>query len=172
MINTLSPAKARNLTLRAASAAELMTPNPVSIHETATVKEALVLLIDKRIHAAPVIDDAGHPKGVLSGSDILVHDREKVTHLLRVPDYYKDSDLTFDSGEKLPSGFQVEEVDRTLVRDLMTPTVFSVPLDAPAGRVVNDMLELNVHRLFVVDRTGVLVGVITAFDVLRALREV
>ena len=171
MTKTLSPAKSERLTLPAATAAELMTPNPVSIHENATVKEALILLIDKRIHAAPVIDGAGHPKGVISGSDILVHDREKVTHLLRVPEYYKDADLTLNSGEKLPRGFHVEKVDRTLVRDIMTPAVFSVPLAATANRVVTEMLELNVHRLFVVDPTGILVGVITAFDVLRALEE-
>ena len=31
------------------------------------------------------------------------------------------------------------------------------------------MCELNVHRLFVVDRNGILVGVIIALDVLRHL---
>jgi predicted transcriptional regulator len=31
------------------------------------------------------------------------------------------------------------------------------------------MLALRVHRLFVVDRAGVLVGVISALDVLRRL---
>jgi CBS domain-containing protein len=51
----------------------------------------------------------------------------------------------------------------------MTPAVFSVTPDAPAARVVGDMLDLKVHRLFVVDRDGVLVGVISALDVLRFL---
>jgi CBS domain-containing protein len=36
--------------------------------------------------------------------------------------------------------------------------------------VVGDMLALKVHRLFVVD-DGILVGVISAFDVLRKLRS-
>jgi CBS domain-containing protein len=58
-------------------------------------------------------------------------------------------------------------VDKTEVRDLMTPVVFSVHLEAPASKVVEEMLTLKVHRLFVVDEIGVLVGVITALDVLR-----
>jgi len=55
------------------------------------------------------------------------------------------------------------------VRDLMTPAVFSVALDTPVWSIVEQMRELNVHRLFVVDGNGVLVGVVTAMDVLRRL---
>jgi CBS domain-containing protein len=51
----------------------------------------------------------------------------------------------------------------------MTPVVFSTALDAPAARVVGGMLGLRVHRLFVLDPGGVLVGVISAMDVLRRL---
>ena len=40
----------------------------------------------------------------------------------------------------------------------------------PAAKVVEEMLALKVHRLFVVDEPGVLVGVVSALDVLRNLR--
>jgi hypothetical protein len=36
--------------------------------------------------------------------------------------------------------------------------------------VVEDLLTLKVHRLFVTDAAGVLVGVISALDVVRRLR--
>jgi CBS domain-containing protein len=51
----------------------------------------------------------------------------------------------------------------------MTPVVFSVAPDAAAAKVVQEMVALKVHRLFVVENTGVLVGVISALDVLRRL---
>jgi CBS domain-containing protein len=51
----------------------------------------------------------------------------------------------------------------------MTPAVFCVHTDTPAAKVVDKMLALNVRRLFVVDDDGVLVGVVSAFDVLRGL---
>jgi predicted transcriptional regulator len=57
----------------------------------------------------------------------------------------------------------------TSVADLMTPAVFSVAPDAHVSRVVADMVGLRVHRLFVVDGEGVLIGVITAMDVLKHL---
>src|SRR5262245_26836497 len=153
------------LCLAADTAAEMMTPTPVSVRADASVQEAIVLLTDKGYSAAPVIDTAGRPVGVLSRSDILVHDRETVVHLERRPEFYHQAELKTKAGEPL-EGFQVERVDRTRVRDLMTPAVFSVAPDTAAAKVVSEMLALRVHRLFVVDKGGVLVGVISALDVL------
>jgi CBS domain-containing protein len=157
--------------LDAETAAQLMTPNPVSIHENASLREAINLLIDKGFSAAPVIDDAGRPVGVLSRADIIVHDRQRADYLGRSPEYHDQSDLTLDSGESLRKGFQVENADRTCVRDIMTPVVFSVSPTTASSKVVEDMVALKVHRLFVVDCSGVLVGVVSALDVLRHLRD-
>lgn len=158
------------LTLNAATAAELMRPNPVSLRANATVQEAVKLLTDKGFSAAPVIDPAGRPIGVVSRSDILVHDREKVEYLAPAPEYYHREELQSGQAERLDENFfQVEKVDRTSVSDLMTPAIFSVTPETPAGHVIGQMLALNVHRLFVVDSAGVLVGVISTMDILRHL---
>ncbi len=138
------------LVLAETKAAELMTPNPISIRESATIREAIELLTRREISGAPVIDEAGRPVGVVSRADILVHDREAVN-------FVGPSDE--------------DESDVTRVSDIMTPAVFCVSPEAPATRVVREMLDLKVHRLFVVDDLGVLVGVITVLDVLRHLTE-
>jgi CBS domain-containing protein len=169
MKNFLKADLPARLTLWAETAADLMTPNPVSIGVDETVKEATAFLTDKGFSAAPVIDDAGRPVGVLSRSDILVHDREKVEYVPSVPEYDEKTELTTRSGENLRTGFLVENVDRTRVRDIMTPVVFSVTPKTPVGTVVEEMLALKVHHLFVVGCDGVLVGVISALDVLRYL---
>jgi CBS domain-containing protein len=147
-----------------------MTPNPISLCAEATVQEAVALLTDHGFSAAPVIDEAGRAVGVISRADIVVHDRESGCQA-RVPDYY-EREYPADSLEEVcPPGFHVERPDRTLVRDMMTPAVFSVPPEAPARRVVEDMVALKVHRLFVVGTDGVLTGVISALDVLKRLCE-
>jgi len=166
---TMTLEKPRTLTLHAETAADLMTANPVSVREDATLREALGLLIDKNYSAAPVIDNAGRCVGVLSRSDLLVHDRETVEHLQEEPEYYHKSELKTSGGEPLGRGFEVERVDPTMVRDVMTPAVLCVAPDATTAKVVGDMINLKVHRLFVVDDNGILVGVISAMDVLRHL---
>lgn len=152
------------LVFRDLTAEDLMTPNPLSLEESLSLREAIAFLIDRGISGAPVIDKSGRPVGVLSQSDVMVHDRETVEHIAPVE---------HESGAPLPRdmrrGFQIEKVDRTQVRDLMTPVVFSVALSTTAAKVVEQMCELNVHRLFVVDRNGILVGVISALDILRHL---
>jgi len=162
-------ATAPRLMLCGDTAEELMTPNPISISETATVKEAAAFLVDHGFSAAPVVDHAGRAVGVLSQTDIVTYDRNMVQHLRPVPEFYHKSDLTLHSGEVLAEGFEIESVDTTQVRDIMTPAVISVMPSDTAVRVVGEMVAFKVHRLFVIDESGVLVGVISAFDVLRKL---
>ncbi len=135
-LNRRQPATVLNL--RARTAADLMTPNPVSISRTSSVREAATFLAARGISAAPVIDDAGRPIGVVSRSDILIHHQTPV-------------------------------VERTPVHSVMTPAVFCVRADAPAAEVIEAMVGLGVRRVFVVDNGGVLIGVVSAFDVLRKL---
>jgi CBS-domain-containing membrane protein len=59
--------------------------------------------------------------------------------------------------------------DPAVVSDIMTPAVFSVSLDTPVRKVIEQLLDMKVHRLFVVDKGGALVGVISPLDVLRAV---
>ena len=57
-----------------------MSSNPVSLYQGVSIQEAIVLLTDRGFGAAPVIDDAGRPVGVLSRGDILLHEREQGRH--------------------------------------------------------------------------------------------
>lgn len=125
------------------TASDLMTDNPLSIRSDATVDEAIRFLTSKGISGAVVIGESGRPIGVLSSTDILIDQREKT-----------------------PGGF---ESVPTFVSEVMTPAVFNVRPDTPAHQVAEQMVALNVHRLFVVDRSNVVVGVISALDVLRHL---
>jgi len=140
------------LTLQAETAEELMVPNPISLRAEADVAEATMLFTEKGITAAPVIDEAGRPIGVISRSDLLIHQCEQ---------------------EKQRLGLDEEGLAKqtqSTVADLMTPAVFAVAPDTPVRQVISDMIGLHVHRLFVVDEAGVLVGVITTMDVLKQLK--
>jgi CBS domain-containing protein len=155
------------LQLTAVTAAEMMSSNPISIEHDATVPEAVALLTDRGFSAAPVIDDAGRPIGVLSRSDILVHDRETARHAC-----FADPEEEPRHSHPRHEGFSIEVVDKTRVADIMTPAIFTIGLKTPAPTVIEQMLALNVHQLFVVDDDQLLVGVVTALDVLRHLRPV
>jgi CBS-domain-containing membrane protein len=145
MASTQTVPRASRLILDAATAADLMTPNPMSIRAEATVPQAVAWLTERGFSAAPVIDESGRPIGVVSRTDILVHERER----LRTAAY--------------------PTLDGDQVRDIMTPAVFSVTPQTSSEQVVEQLLTLNVHQLYVVDEEHFLIGVISAHDVLRRL---
>ena len=167
-MSTSASVETARLVLKADTAADLMAPNPVSIHFKAPVKEAVALFTQKGFNAAPVIDDAGRPVGVLSSSDILVHDYEKVDYPF-AGQPAENASTPIELAETSVRELLLLKTDLATVADLMMPAVYAVSPDASAAKVVADMLGLGVHHLFVVDPDGILVGVISALDVLRRL---
>ncbi len=154
--------KLHTMTLAEATAAELMMANPISLRASASLPEATKLFREKGISAAPVIDSAGHPIGVVSRSDLLIH--QSVSNEGKSHSYYDDADVARREGSD-------EEAESPMtVADVMTPAVFAVAPDTPSHKVVQDMLGFQVHRLFVVGADGVLVGVISSMDILRHLK--
>jgi CBS domain-containing protein len=152
------------LTLHADTAADLMTENPISLVEHTTVRDALAMMIDRDVSAAPVINSAGRPVGVVTVTDILIHEREAT-----VPAGIRAELQASESlAAKLGDGYQIELSDPTPVSDIMTPGLFTVTPQHSAAEVVADMLRYQVHHLFV-EEGGVIVGVISSGDVLRRL---
>jgi CBS domain-containing protein len=148
-------------------AKDLMSPNPMSVRRDATIREALELFTDRGFGAAPVIDEAGRPIGVVSRTDVLIHSRESVRHACT----RDDTDWDMFPEPSWHEGYSIEVTDSTTVGEIMTPAVFTVSLETPAREVVRRMLELKVHHLFVVDADLALVGVISPLDVLRHLEN-
>lgn len=61
-------------------------------------------------------------------------------------------------------------VDAAPVREVMTPSVIAVPPGATALDAADAMVRHMVRRVFVVDRDGVPVGVVSTTDLFRGLR--
>jgi CBS domain-containing protein len=159
----------RTLALTPCSVCELMTDNPLSIPATATVREAVKFLTDHEFSAAPVINEAGHPVGVLSRTD-LVNRLMRADHLRSLEeDWFECGNLvslkTIASGEYLAKNMEYITVD-----EIMTPTVICIAPHDSLEIAIEQMLNHEIHRLFVVDSNGVLVGVLSSFDILRHLK--
>ena len=100
-----------SMELRAWTAADLMSMNPVSIREEATFADAAAFLDARGFSAAPVINVAGRPVGVISRTDLLRGLGRGAAQL--------------DSSKQ---EWHVAEtpIRADAVRDVMTPVVFTV----------------------------------------------
>jgi CBS domain-containing protein len=159
-------ARPARLTLHADTANDLMTENPISMRQDATIDEAIVMLADRAYRIAPVIDERGRPIGVISATDILIHQREGCNHPKAVGRSAGDSCSSCASNSNAAG---VGVAHSTTVDDIMTPGVVTVRRNALAGEVIQTMKSQNIHHLFVADDGGSLIGVISLGDILRRL---
>jgi CBS domain-containing protein len=145
----------------AAVAEDIMTRSVVSISSTATVKEAAKLLTEKGLSGLPVVDETGLAIGVVTHTDIVAQENGDHVRPRNLRTFQKEACEGFiQKGSKQPG-------EPKLVRDIMTPTVFSVAPDTPTSVVVDAMLAFKIHRVFVTDGNEKLQGVISPLDVLR-----
>jgi CBS domain-containing protein len=152
---------AASIVRSAHTARSLMTENPVSINEHATLQDAAALLTRRSISAAPVINDAGRPVGVLSRTDIIRFSSGVPEAPQMLGDFINEANTLKEPQHR----------SSVSVQQAMTPLVLSVELDASLARVCEKMLDRKVHRLFVIDQHRTLVGVISALDVIRCLAQ-
>ena len=152
---------AETTAMKRKTAKDLMSHPVLAVRGTWTVRELASWLVDKSISGAPVLDDAGHVAGVVSLSDIadqVTRDRESAAPPARRGDRFAHEELR---------GLRLEDED-LLVRDIMTPTFFTVPDTTTVPVLARTMVAGRIHRLLVT-RKGRVVGIVTTLDLLRDL---
>lgn len=146
--------------MREPTVSSLMTREVISADVETSFKELVQLLEDNGISAVPVLD-GGYPVGVVSEAD-LVPKEEFRGGTAEAPGLFagRDAKHRWDQAAGLTA------------RDLMTSPVRSVTPDTSASAAARELAAAGVRRLFVLDRDGALVGVLSRRDLLKLfLRE-
>ncbi|HXM37744.1 MAG TPA: CBS domain-containing protein [Gemmatimonadales bacterium] len=125
--------------------AELMQTNLKTIGTDATIADAIVVLAEAQVSALPVIDRFRRAVGVLSTREVLKAESACDSPLMR---------------ERL--------FERTRILEIMAPWPTTIDADTDVRQAAQEMLYLNVQRLFV-EYDGALVGVISQTDIVGAV---
>ena len=166
-----------------ARVADIMRSEVITIRRGASVGDLARLLDQEEISGAPVVDRDGTVLGVVSRADL-------VRALARAPELGGEQEFWEALGRELPTAIDDDPeayflapegtrialpgslalegggLEETPVENLMTPVAFSVPPDMSLRDLSGFLVRGGIHRALVVDG-GVLVGIVTAFDVLR-----
>ena len=127
----------------------IMTTDPVTIGATTTVRRAVELLQTLDIRHLPIVNEKDELIGMLSDRDL----RALSIPAFIGPDYVGELRTALDAR----------------VGSFMTGDVLSVDLEADVREAVNLMLEHKIGAVPVTDADGVVVGIVSYVDVLRAL---
>lgn len=142
-----------------------MTADVTTVSATATVREALELLVSRRISGVPAVDAAGRVVGVFSATDA-------ARAVAAGP--HQDSEDSFYDPMALLQLVSLErrpEPTELHVAAVMSRTVRSVAPSASIREAATIMAAHNVHRLVVLDETEHLVGMLSSLDVCRAMAK-
>lgn len=138
-----------------------MKRNVVSIHATATVREAAAIFVKKHIGLLPVVDDDNKPIGIVSLKDLLA---------LELPDFISfiaDVDFVHDFGAVETTHPPAATLDRS-VKSLAKP---AITVDEGDGllRAYALMLQHDLHDMLVVSKDGRLSGIASRVDIGTAI---
>lgn len=120
---------------------EIMTANPVSVAETASLAEAAGILDNRKITGLPVVDEAGTLVGVLSQTD-----------LIRVR-----------ADQRLAANWR-----GLAVGEVMTRPALTIAVTATLDEAARQMVERRVHRLVVTNQAATPIGIISTSDLARS----
>jgi CBS domain-containing protein len=144
-----------------------MTRNVLTAGADWTLDELKSFLIEHGISGAPVADRTGKLVGVISATDIL---RSEDTPETTDRGYFATS-LDRPLGEEELDSLQIEGAGTQVVADLMTPVVFQASADTSLDDAADTMVRGRIHRIVVTEDDAV-VGIVTALDLVRTLRDV
>ena len=128
---------------------ECMSSPVITINSSATLKEAMETMVKYGFRRLPVVED-GVVVGIITSVDIV---RALGAHKLL---------------EKVSSR-DLREAISIPVEELMTTNLVAVEPSEDLASAVNTMLSKNVSSVLVVDKSGVLKGIVTERDVLYAI---
>ena len=144
------------------SVQEIMTENVQTLMINDTIKDALSIMVDQELTTIPVINMDERCVGIISRSDVTELLMEEDGELTRMMDMPLSMDHLFRS---------LETCDIRLVRELMTHTVVTIQRDQTLDEACKLMAREQIHHMPVVDVDRKLVGIISAFDVVKAVAE-
>jgi len=154
-------------TLKGLRVRDVMTRPVLSLNGDATLKEASRFFLEHNFTGAPVVNESGKPIGVLTLKDLT---RFFEHHLeLEENEEAFSPEITRTRRELGISDVYLEKLHGLCVEQIMTPRVVWVRHDAELLGSIRYMLKEAVHRIFVADGQGTLVGVLSTSDVVRAL---
>ena len=148
-----------------ATVREFMDDDPATVKLDTTAEDVAKLLGTHELHGVPVVNEAGRCVGIVTENDLVLADEEGDLH---IPHYVE----LFGGLVFLESVRGVErrlrKATATTAKDLMTEDPTTIGPDEDVHNAAKLISESGHNRLPVVEH-GVLVGVITRTDVLRAL---
>jgi CBS domain-containing protein len=121
-----------------------MTRNVVCARPRLPVKALVRLMLRNHIGCVPIVDDRGHPRGMVTKSDLV----ELLDDTLSLPD-----------------------IDTRIAEDIMMPLAITLEENATVAHAATMMSLEGFHHVMIISKSGALIGVVSSQDVVRWISD-
>ena len=142
-------------------ARDVMVSPVITVGKSATVREVAKILLEKRIIAVPVVDNAGKVVGIVTEKD-LMHRAEAGTE--RPYSWW----LHFLTDDATIAADYVKS-HAAKVKDVMTSDVVTAAPETPLHEIATLLEERRIKRVPIVDKDGDLVGIVSRSNLIQAV---
>ena len=139
---------------------DAMTREVVSVKPESALKDAVFLMVDRKLSGLPVVDKDGHVVGMITEGDLLR--RSEIDTQGKEPGWFE---LFFTPGS---AAFDYVRTHARKVEMLMSANVVSIAPSADLAEAAHLMRKHGIKRLPVVEK-GRLVGILARADLLKLL---
>jgi CBS domain-containing protein len=138
--HTAESAKVVQVSAQSIQVGEVMSRSAVCLNPEVRLHAVTQMFLDRGISSAPIVDDAWRPMGILSKTDLL---------------------RGLSEDPSAPQDLQGH------ASDVMTPSVLTLPPEAPITVAAALMAYEGIHRLPVVTPSGEVVGMVSTLDIVK-----
>ena len=139
-------------------AGDVMTRKVVSVRLDTPLEEAAVVMAEHNVSGVPVLEKHGSVAGVISEHDFLKRMSQGETR----------SFMGILAECMASKGCAVLPIRGRTAADIMSSPAITVWEDTPASEIASLLTEKRIHRVPVIDREGLVMGMIARSDLLKA----
>jgi CBS domain-containing protein len=154
----------------ALTAADVMQTQVITVSPVDPLPTVQRLFFEEEIHGAPVVDEEGRVRGMITIMDLIRAATEE-NDANSVDFAHVFEDMGAGGGWSNASESFQNRLSETLVEDAMTENVVAVGPDTSIPDVARVLRENKIHRVLVVNN-DTLLGIISSFDLIRLLEGV
>jgi CBS domain-containing protein len=154
----------------ALTAADVMQTQVITVSPVDPLHMVQRLFFEEEIHGAPVVDEEGRVRGMITIMD-LIRTATEANESNGVDFIQVFEDIGVGGGWANASENFQGRLSETVVEDAMTENVVAVAPDTSVSDVARVLRENKIHRVLVVNKEALL-GIISSFDLIRLLEGI
>lgn len=143
-------------------AKDIMTSDVITVKKTTTLEELARIIMQHHISGAPVVDDEGNLKGIVTENDLISKNRR-----LNIPTILRLFDAFIPLGTSSLEN-EIKRIAASTVEDIYTKEVVIIDEETTLENIATIMAEKKIHIL-PVTKKGQLVGIIGKKDLIKGI---